>query len=125
MGRIGEATSNRRQQIAPAPWSGLLRGPAAFGFRLHALRALVVVGEFLHVRERDLSGQDRIVAGDVRLWIVRPMLELDVHAEAELLQVEAGPVGSDLVADTPGLFACSPPDLCHDLSLLTAAGLFL
>jgi len=48
----------------------LLRGPVAFRFRLHPLEALVVVGELLHVRERDLPRHDRIVTGDVRLRIV-------------------------------------------------------
>jgi hypothetical protein len=33
------------------------------------------------------------------------MLELDVHPEAELFEIEAAPVDPDLVADPSGLFA--------------------
>src|SRR6478735_6139679 len=44
------------------------------------------------------------------------MLELDVHAGAELLQVEALPVDSDLVADAPRLFGGYLRGLCHVVS---------
>jgi hypothetical protein len=36
-----------------------------------------LVGELLHVRERDLAGQDRVVARDVGLGVMRPVFELD------------------------------------------------
>ena len=54
------------------------------------------------------AGQDRIVAGYVRLRIVGAVLELDVHPEAKLLEVETAPVDSDLLADAPGLLARGP-----------------
>src|SRR5205823_3110965 len=46
----GPAVTRRRKH------SGLLRSPVARGFLFHALQALVVVGELLHVRERSWSG---------------------------------------------------------------------
>jgi hypothetical protein len=39
------------------------------------------------------------------------MLELDVHPEAELFEIETTPVDSDLVPDTSGLFARGAPGL--------------
>src|SRR5262249_27673799 len=98
--------------------SGLLR-PRTLGFALHPLEPLVVVGELLHVRRRDLAGDDRIVAGDVRLRVVGPVLELDVHAGPKLLEVEARPVDADLVADSLRLFGRRAPLLGHLVSPLT------
>jgi hypothetical protein len=90
-----------------------LLGPIALGFPFHPPEALVVVGELLHVRERDLAGEDRVVSGDVRLRVVRTMFELNIHAGAELLEVVAAPVDADRVADAPSLvlvwFALSQP----------------
>jgi hypothetical protein len=54
------------------------------------------------VRERDLAGEDRIVVGHIGLRVVATVLELDVHAGAEELDVEQLPVDADLVADAPG-----------------------
>jgi hypothetical protein len=54
------------------------------------------------VRERDLAGEDRIVAGHVRLGIMGAVLQLDVHPEAELLEIEAIPVDADRVANLSG-----------------------
>src|SRR5919204_55569 len=79
---------------------GVLGGPLALGFGFHPLEPLVVVGEFLHVRQRDLAGEDRIVVGDVGLRVVAAVLELDVHTGAELLEIEAAPVDADRVAVT-------------------------
>jgi hypothetical protein len=67
-----------------------------------------VVRELLHVRERDLAGEDRVVVGHVRLRIVGSVLELDVHAGPELLEVEATPIDADRVADSLGFFSGSP-----------------
>jgi hypothetical protein len=53
------------------------------------------------VCECNLAGQDRVVTGHVRLRVMGAMLELDVHAEAKLLQVKAVPVDPDLVANAP------------------------
>ena len=82
---------------------------------LHPPEALVVVGELLHVRERDLAGEDRVVVGHVRLQVVGAVLELDVHAGTELLEIESAPVDPDRVADAAGLLACCSPLLSHSL----------
>src|SRR5207248_4193783 len=68
-----------------------------------AREALVIVGELLHVRERDLAGEDRVVASHVRLRIVTAVLVLDVHAGAKLLEIETTPIDADGVADALGL----------------------
>ena len=106
--------------------------PVSFGFLLHPLEPFVVVGELLHVREGDLAGDDRIVAGDVCLRIVAAVLEFNVHAGAKLLEVEATPIDTDRVADAPGLFDAGSTDRAHAsadeliaclLSRIYAAGL--
>src|SRR5215471_4556724 len=84
-------------------------GPVPLGVSLHPLETCVVVGELLQVCERDLPRDDRIVVGDIRLRVMRPVLELDVHPRSELLELEARPV----VADPLRLFACRPPGLGH------------
>src|SRR5919201_1166361 len=94
---------------------GVLGGPLALGFGFHPLEPLVVVGEFLHVRQRDLAGEDRIVVGDVGLRVVAAVLELDVHTGAELLEIEAAPVDADRVADAPRLLERSCALLGHRL----------
>ena len=63
--------------------------------------------------ERDLARDDRIVVSHVRLWIVRAVLELDVHAGPELLEVEAAPVDPDRVTDATGLLARGAACLGH------------
>src|SRR5512133_502430 len=93
--------------------SPLLSFPVTLGLSLHALEAFVVVRELLHVRERDLAGDDRVVAGHVGLRIVTAVLELDIHPHPELLEVEAAPVDSDRVAHAPCLLGCRPPGLSH------------
>jgi hypothetical protein len=65
------------------------------------------------VREGDLPGDDRIVAGDVRLGVVAAVLELDVHPVTELLEIEAAPVDADLVADPLRLLDRGPAFLAH------------
>ena len=89
------------------------RSPVPGSLFFHALQALVVVGELLHVRERDLPGQDRVVPGHIGLRIVGAMLVLDVHAVAELLEVEAAPIDPDLVAYPPGFLARRSSRLGH------------
>src|SRR5512140_1835407 len=49
----------------------------------------VVVRELGQVRERDLPGHDRIVAADVGAGLSGPVLELDVEAHPELLEIAA------------------------------------
>jgi hypothetical protein len=75
------------------------------------------------VRERDLAGDDRVVAGHVRLRVVRAVLELDVHAGPELFEVETAPVDSDRIAHVPGLRGRRSPGLSHvPASLKTSVG---
>src|SRR5690349_24977531 len=93
--------------------SSRLLAPLALGFVLHPREALVVVRELLHVSQRDLSRDDRIVVRDVRLRVVRPVLELDVHPGAELLEVEAAPVHADLVSNTARFLAAGSSLLGH------------
>src|SRR5262245_22264020 len=82
---------------------GLLRGPEALRLALHRFQAGVVVRELLRVGERDLAGHDRIIVRDIRLWIVRAVLELDIHSRAELLEIEPRPVDADRVTDAARL----------------------
>ena len=49
----------------------------------------------------------------VRLRVVGAVLVLDVHPEAELLQIEAAPVDPDLVAHSLGFVARGSARLCH------------
>jgi hypothetical protein len=51
------------------------------------------------VREGDVAGEDRVVAGHVGLRIVTSVLELDVHPGAKLLEIELAPDDADRVAD--------------------------
>src|SRR5215472_13080310 len=90
-----------------------LPGPLALGLGLHLLEPLVVVRELLHVRERDLPRDDRIVVGHVGLRVVAAVLELDVHARAELLEIEAVPVDADRVADLARLLGGGSALLGH------------
>src|SRR6202011_608670 len=92
----------------PAPSPDLptarpLRGGRLFaplGFPLHLRQARVVVRELVQVRERDLPSEYRVIIGDVRHLVEAPVLELDVEAHAELLDVEWSrlPVDADLSA---------------------------
>jgi hypothetical protein len=63
--------------------------------------------------ERNLPSQDRVVACHVRLRVVGAVLVLDVHPEAELLQIEAIPVDPDFVAHPLRFGARRSPRLCH------------
>lgn len=85
--------------------SGELRISASRTWRnLPTARGLTPVGSF-GLRKSCLPSQDRVVVRHVRLGINGAVLVLDVHAEAELLQIEAAPVDSDLVANSFGLLA--------------------
>src|SRR6185436_574353 len=96
--------------------SSLLGGPFAFRFLFHLLETFVVVRKLLHVRQCNLAGDDRVVSGDVRLRVVSAVLELDVHAVPELLEVEAVPVDTDRVSDASCLLSRRSASLGHDLS---------
>src|SRR5262249_35181476 len=80
---------------------------------LHPLEPFVIVRELLHVRKRDLAGEDRVVMRDVGLRVVGAVLEFDVHAGAELVDVEAIPVDADRVADARCLLCRRSPWLGH------------
>jgi hypothetical protein len=47
---------------------------------------------------------------------VAAVLELDVHAGPELLEIETAPVDTDRVTDPPGLVAGRSPLLIHVLA---------
>ena len=66
----------------------------------------------------DLRGHLRIVVGHVGGWVVEPMLQLDVHAGAELLDIEerTRPFDPDLLADTARFLDCkTPASAIHNL----------
>src|SRR5262249_45620960 len=77
----------------------------ALGLLLHPLEPVVVVRELVQMRERDLAGDERVVVRDVGEQVVEAVLELDVHAAPELIDVERRrrPVDPDLLPDGPGL----------------------
>ena len=79
-----------------------LFGPLTLGLAFHPLEPLVVVRELLHVRERDLAGDNRVILSNVGLPVVSSVLELDVHAGPELFKVEARRVHADRIADRRG-----------------------
>src|SRR5437762_12877520 len=64
--------------------------------------------------ERDLACDERVVVGHVGQQVVKPMLELDVHAAAELVDVEGRlrPIDPDLLADSARL-TFSEAVVCH------------
>src|ERR1700692_3138993 len=70
------ATSSTRGESA---WLLAMRGPVGLGLGLHHRQAGVIVRELVEVRARDLRGPRDVVVGDVRLDILRAVLELDVH----------------------------------------------
>jgi hypothetical protein len=94
---LGEA----RSALRPAR---VLTRPIACGLLLHPLEAFVVVGELLHVRQRDLSRDDRVVSTDISLRIVRAVLELHVYPLTELVELETVPIAADLVTHAPRFF---------------------
>ena len=73
--RAGSVTGCDRAWRAEGP----MRGSGAGG-RLHLAEPRVVVRELAEVRERNLAGQDRVVAGHVGLGIAAAVLQLDVQA---------------------------------------------
>src|SRR3954451_5684879 len=90
----------------PAGLPALL--PIAPGFFLHPLQSCVVVGELVEVCERDLGCDVRVVVADVGVRIVPAVLELDVHPDTELVDIEgrARPVDPDLLAEATRLLRC-------------------
>src|SRR5919201_5343262 len=84
------ATVSRPGKPASTPrgWSGLGVAPVALGLRLHPSQARVVVRKLVQMCAGDLPGDELVVVGHVRLGIVPPVLELDIQAHAELLDVE-------------------------------------
>lgn len=92
-----------RPQTYPATNAAVPNGRGGTDQSLHALEALVVARRLLYVGAGDLSRHDRINPGHVRLGIMGAVLELDVQAGSELLQLKAVPVDADLVAHAPGV----------------------
>src|SRR5262249_52611144 len=110
------ARRSRRLQRPPGAarrGSGLLVRPVPLGLSLHPLETLVVVGELLHDRECELARGAPIVRCPVRLRVVRAVLELDVHACPELLEVEPVPVDADRIPYALGFLGRCPVALGH------------
>jgi hypothetical protein len=63
------------------------------------------------VGERDLSGDEGIVVGDVGSEIGATVLELDVHSRSKLLDIEWSgvPIDSERLADSPRFFRGEGP----------------
>src|SRR6478609_6516800 len=82
--------------------------PITVRLGFHRFQSIVVVRKLLEMSPCDLAGEDRIVAGDVSLRIMGAVLELDLHAAPELLDVEGGclPIDTDRLPDRSCLFGC-------------------
>src|SRR4051812_19175358 len=76
------------------PGDGVLAVWVKFGLFLHLCPLGVIVRKFVEVRPHDFAHQDRIIAGKIRHWVIRPVGEFGVHACAELLDSELHPVDS-------------------------------
>ena len=63
-------------------------GPVGLGLGLHRGQPRVVVRELVEVSARDLRRHDHVITRDVGLEIAGSVLELDVHADPELLHLE-------------------------------------
>src|SRR5437763_1577681 len=81
---------------------------------LHPFEPDVVVRKLVQVGERDLAGDERVVVGDVGEEVVEPVLELDLHASPELVDVEwrARPVDPDLLPNRSRLVVAEAL-VCH------------
>src|SRR5512132_2952317 len=99
--RASEHVQPRRSGGSRLAFGEALPGGSGFALGLHPSKARVVVGQLTQMGECDLASEKRIVARDVGIRVPCPMLELDVHAGPELLNVERarGPVDAELLAD--------------------------
>src|SRR6266516_2311048 len=99
------AAKATRRVCRRAASANVCRTVLALGLFLHPLEPGVVVGEFVQVGERDLARHDRIVISHVRSRIMETMLQFDIHAFPELLEIEGRrvPIDPDLGAHSPGL----------------------
>ena len=50
----------------------------------------------------NLAGQIHVVIGDVRLWVPRPVLELNFQTTAELVEIDLRPIDTKFVANPLG-----------------------
>ena len=60
------------------------------------------------MRENDLSGEDGVVVGHVRIWESRTVLEFDLQAFSEILQPDTVNVGVLLQSLIPRLLQARP-----------------
>jgi hypothetical protein len=72
----------------------------------------------------DLAREGGVIVGDIRSLVHEPVLELDIHPFAELLDVEGGavPVDADLDADTAGLLGGETLAIVNPLLLYSNSG---
>ena len=68
-------------------------------------KSLVVEGRLLQMREDDLSGEDGVVVGDVRIWESRTVLEFDLQTFSEILQPDLLGFAADLL-ENRSCFLC-------------------
>ena len=63
------------------------------------------------MRQGDLSRDDRVLVGDVRLRVLAAVLELDGESHLELVEVDVArfPIDADPPADLPSLLYCELP----------------
>src|ERR1035441_1817583 len=115
--RVALPSRELRQPPRRRVWMRLLavRRPVGLGVGLHCRQAGVVIRELVKVRPRDLGGHRDVVVGDVRLGILRAVLELDVHPHVQLLDVEppSGPVDADPFARRARLLGGEARLLAH------------
>jgi len=79
----------------------------------HPGQSRVVVRELVQVCERDLASQHRVIVSYIGSRINRTMLELNVEAHSELLDIKLAPVYTKCFADPFGFFGNKTPGLCH------------
>ena len=99
--RLTQSPCAKGNARSPARPAGPPLGPVLLGLGLHLRQPRVVVGELVEVRPRDLARRQLVVVADVRRGIAPPVLELDLEAHPELLDIEprAVPVDPDPLAD--------------------------
>lgn len=60
-------------------------GPKLFallllGFPFHLFKTGVVVGKLVEVGQRNLVGENRVIAGDIDRWVMQTVLQLDIQS---------------------------------------------
>ena len=77
--------------------------PVIFSLFLHPFMPVVIVRKFIKMGERDLTRYDRIIIRYIRLRVPFAVLQLNVHAPAELFDIELIPLDAQKIPDLFGL----------------------